>query len=404
MSSEDLTLRVRASLAKAKAENDGGASGEGALSRIASAFGAKKSAPEPGASPRDLIAEGRIAAVSVSPAGVAKVTLNAEGLSPDDAAALGRLAEAAAARVEGVARAVVVGGPQAAPRTAPPRSIARSMGGHDNPLGVPAGAQSAKQERIAAGAHALKDVGRVIAVASGKGGVGKSTVALYLALALSARGLKTGLLDADIYGPSLPTLTGWRAGDKPEMNDGRIQPVNAFGLKTMSIGYLVDDAKALAWRGPMVMGATRQMLSDVEWGALDVLIIDTPPGTGDVHLTMAREKRGDRALLDAAIVVTTPQPLARADVARGLQFFEAVGVRVLGVTQNMAFMETPDGARVYPFGAPEETSPDDAAPPLLAELPVDPALARLGVAPPDVDALPASVKAAFEALADAAMR
>ncbi len=413
MNAEDLTISVRASLASAPArtENDAPADGDaseggGALSRIAAALGARRTAEDkdgkeldaPAVGSRDLVAEGRIAGVTVSPSGVAKVTLNADGLSPDEASALAKAAQAATERVKGVARAVIVGGPRDGPNTAPSKAMANR---HANPLGLRAESQKgAKEERIAAGAEALKDVGRVIAVASGKGGVGKSTVALYLALALSARGLKVGLLDADIYGPSLPTFVGWPSGEKPPLKDGRIQPVEAFGLKTMSIGYLVDDAKALAWRGPMVMGATRQLLSDVDWGALDVLVVDTPPGTGDVHLTMAREKRGPRPLLDAAIVVTTPQPLARADVARGLQFFEAVGAPVLGLVRNMAFMETAEGARVHPFGeaAPQTDVPD--APPLLAELPLTPALASLGAAPPDLGAAPAPVRAAFDALAD----
>lgn len=386
MANEDLTIRVRDALRRAaasKAPSASGGRGGSPLSTLRQALSGREAAT------RDLVSEGVIADVSVSPSGVARVTLATDSLAPDAAAAIATAAQAAVEAVSGVSRAVIVGGPASASRTMP------RTGGHDDPLGL----ANAKKARIDAGADALAETGKVIAVASGKGGVGKSTVALHLALALKARGRRVGLLDADIYGPSLPTLVGWRAGDKPSTSGGAIEPVEAFGLRTMSIGYLVDAQKALAWRGPMVMGATRQLLQDVAWGPLDALIIDTPPGTGDVHLTLARAKRGARPLLDGAIVVTTPQPLAEADVARGLQFFDATGVPVIGLVRNMSFMNGADGARTFPFGEARPPAPGGA--PLIGELPIDPALGALGMGPIDHEALPAPIKDQFQRLADA---
>ncbi|MEM6536951.1 MAG: P-loop NTPase [Pseudomonadota bacterium] len=338
---------------------------------------------------------GWLDSLSVSPSGVVKLTLASDGMLPDQAASLARLVEACLSNIEEVARTVVVGAPPTGSNVAPPKMAAKG-GGHDNPLGL----KAKKEARIAEGASRLADVKHVIAVASGKGGVGKSTVALYLALALKAQGHKVGLLDADIYGPSLPAIAKRDASQKPELIDGVIQPVEAFGLKTMSIGYLVDSGKALAWRGPMVMGATRQLINDVDWSGLDVLVIDTPPGTGDVHLTLARTKRGAHPLLDFAIVVTTPQSLAIADVERGLQFFDAVGVPVVGQIMNMAFVDT-DSGKLFPYGEPID---NPGAPMTLLSLPLDPSLATLGSTDPSFSALPEDIKRGFEGLAKSMIR
>jgi ATP-binding protein involved in chromosome partitioning len=181
----------------------------------------------------------------------------------------------------------------------------------------------------------IPGVGAVIAVASGKGGVGKSTTALNLALGLRDLGLRVGLLDADIYGPSVPRLTGIR--EKPQLNDERkMIPLQRFGLAIMSIGFLVEEETAMIWRGPMVMSAVTQMLRDVAWGALDVLVVDMPPGTGDAQLTLAQN-----VPLKGAIIISTPQDLSLIDARRGLAMFTKVNVPVLGIIENMSYFRCP---------------------------------------------------------------
>ncbi|KAB0265317.1 Mrp/NBP35 family ATP-binding protein [Microvirga brassicacearum] len=176
----------------------------------------------------------------------------------------------------------------------------------------------------------IPGVGHVIAVASGKGGVGKSTTAVNLALGLHSLGLRVGLLDADIYGPSVPKLLGIHG--KPKLLEGRIlEPMEAYGLKVMSIGFLVDEEAAMIWRGPMVMSAITQMLREVAWGDLDVLVVDMPPGTGDAQLTMAQATP-----LAGAIIVSTPQDLALIDARRGVSMFRRVEIPILGIVENMA--------------------------------------------------------------------
>lgn len=181
----------------------------------------------------------------------------------------------------------------------------------------------------------IPGVAAVIAVASGKGGVGKSTTALNLALGLRDLGLKVGLLDADIYGPSVPRLTGLR--QKPELDGERkMIPLRRFGLAIMSIGFLVEEETAMIWRGPMVMSAVTQMLRDVAWGTLDVLVVDMPPGTGDAQLTLAQN-----VPLKGAVIVSTPQDLSLIDARRGLAMFKKVNVPVLGIVENMSYFQCP---------------------------------------------------------------
>ncbi|WJR75801.1 P-loop NTPase [Bradyrhizobium sp. NP1] len=191
----------------------------------------------------------------------------------------------------------------------------------------------------------IPGVSAVIAVASGKGGVGKSTTALNLALGLRDLGLKVGLLDADIYGPSVPRLTGIR--EKPELNDAKkMIPIERFGLAIMSIGFLVEEDTAMIWRGPMVMSAITQMLRDVAWGTLDVLVVDMPPGTGDAQLTLAQN-----VPLKGAVIVSTPQDLSLIDARRGLAMFKKVNVPVLGIVENMSYFQCPHcGTRSDIFG------------------------------------------------------
>jgi len=181
------------------------------------------------------------------------------------------------------------------------------------------------------GLKPLDGVSNLIAVASGKGGVGKSTVASNLALALVLEGARVGMLDADIYGPSQPRILGL-LGQRPETTDGKtLEPLQAHGLKTMSIGFLVDDQQPVAWRGPMVTSALNQLLTQTHWGELDYLIIDMPPGTGDIQLTLVQ-----RVPVSGAVIVTTPQEIALADARKGLEMFQKVNVPVLGIVENMS--------------------------------------------------------------------
>lgn len=191
----------------------------------------------------------------------------------------------------------------------------------------------------------IPGIASIIAVASGKGGVGKSTTALNLALGLRDLGLKVGLLDADIYGPSIPRLTGLR--EKPALDDHKkMIPLQRYGLTIMSIGFLVEEDTAMIWRGPMVMSAVTQMLREVAWGTLDVLVVDMPPGTGDVQLTLAQN-----VPIKGAVIVSTPQDLSLIDARRGLAMFRKVNVPVLGIIENMSYFQCPHcGTRSDIFG------------------------------------------------------
>ena len=201
-------------------------------------------------------------------------------------------------------------------------------------------------------AKGIAGVKAIIAVASGKGGVGKSTVAVNLALGLSKLGLKTGLLDADIYGPSVPRLLA--ITEKPRSDGKMLKPIERFGLKAMSIGFLVNEDTPMIWRGPMVMSALTQMLGDVEWGELDVLVVDMPPGTGDAQLTLAQ-----RVPLKGAIIVSTPQDLALIDARKGLAMFKTTAVPVLGIVENMSTFFCPHcgkESQIFGHGGARETA------------------------------------------------
>jgi ATP-binding protein involved in chromosome partitioning len=240
---------------------------------------------------------------------------------------------------------------------------ARPQPAPDRPVGPRAAAA-----RTRAGVPGVK---HIVAVASGKGGVGKSTVACNLALALARQGLRVGLLDADIYGPSVPKLLALT--DKPEVIPGRriLRPLVAHGVKVMSIGFLVDEQAAMIWRGPMVMSAIQQMLREVEWGELDILVVDMPPGTGDAQLTMAQN-----AALAGAVIVSTPQDLALIDARRGVAMFHRVEVPILGIVENMSTFICPHcGGRSDIFGHGGARHEADAlGVPFLGEVPLTMAL------------------------------
>jgi ATP-binding protein involved in chromosome partitioning len=242
----------------------------------------------------------------------------------------------------------------------------------------------------------LPGVKKIVAVASGKGGVGKSTVAVNLAVALAQAGLKVGLLDADIYGPSVPRMLGEAA--QPEVRGGRIMPITAWGLKIMSMGFLVPEDKALIWRGPMVMGAINQMLGQVEWGELDMLVVDMPPGTGDAQLTLAQ-----KAKPHGAVIVSTPQDISLLDARRGIKMFEQVHVPVLGIVENMSFFCCPNcGHRAEIFGhGGARAEAERLSVPFLGEIPLQLAIRESGDAgtPITAAAPEGEIAAAFRALA-----
>jgi ATP-binding protein involved in chromosome partitioning len=223
-------------------------------------------------------------------------------------------------------------------------------------------------------AEVLPGVRNTLAVASGKGGVGKSTVAINLALSLAKTGAAVGVLDADVYGPSLPLLTGVHG--RPRAEERRIHPHQAAGLKLMSMGFFIDDNSPVIWRGPMVHGLIRQFLTDVHWGALDYLVIDMPPGTGDAALTLTQ-----MAPLSGAVIVTTANDLSLIDARKGLKMFEKVNVPVLGIIENMSYFTPPDlpdrKYRIFGQGGGERTAKELGVD-FLGEVPIDPRIVEGG--------------------------
>jgi ATP-binding protein involved in chromosome partitioning len=229
------------------------------------------------------------------------------------------------------------------------------------PPGTPPGGPAAP------GPAGIPGVQAIIAVASGKGGVGKSTTAVNLALALRDLGLKVGILDADIYGPSMPKLLAIR--ERPQTIGGnRLRPIERFGMPVMSIGFLIEEETPMIWRGPMVMSALTQMLREVEWGTLDVMVVDMPPGTGDAQLTMAQQ-----VPLKGAVIVSTPQDLALIDARRGIAMFRRVNVPVLGIVENMSMFICPQcGAQSDIFGhGGARREAERLGVPFLGEVPLD---------------------------------
>lgn len=298
-----------------------------------------------------------------------------------------------------LAKAVVAhAGRRPAVHTATGESI-RMQGLHDLHRPMPAQPPSSQPQSAPA---PLPGVKHIIAIASGKGGVGKSTVTANLALALLAQGLRVGVLDADIYGPSQPILLGVR-GERPLSHDGQHgEPVMAHGLQTMSVGFLVDEAEPMIWRGPMVTQGLHKLLFDTRWDALDFLLIDLPPGTGDVQLSLAQ-----RIPITGAIIITTPQELALVDARKGLKMFEKVSIPVLGIVENMATHVCSHCGQhedVFGSGGGQRLA-DECDVPLLGRLPLDGSIrAHADGGTPSVVAEPQGTAAqAYLAVADAVL-
>ncbi|MBV7257632.1 Mrp/NBP35 family ATP-binding protein [Pacificimonas sp. WHA3] len=288
----------------------------------------------------DVIASGRVSGVMIR-GGQAGYVLDTGGLSQGDVAALKSALDQAAPG----ARVITTSEMKAAPK--------KAAAPHDVP------------------AAKLENVGRIIAVASGKGGVGKSTISANLAVALAQAGERVGLLDADIYGPSVPMLLGLEG--RAEGVQGRIQPMHAHGIKALSIAALTKPGQAVIWRGPMAAAAMIQMLTDADWGELDTLIIDMPPGTGDIQLSLAQKIAGAEA-----VIVSTPQDLALIDAEKAIAMFGKVGIPVLGIVENMSTFVCPAcGAAtdIFGHGGAEETSKARGVP-FLGAVPLTMALRK----------------------------
>jgi ATP-binding protein involved in chromosome partitioning len=286
------------------------------------------------ASGRDIVSAGLVEAINLRD-GLVQVTLLTDRAHAAAMEPVRRAVEALLGRQPGITNATAILTAHKAPS---PTSTPSSRQGNPPPQGGHAHGPAAKAPLL------LPEVKAIVAVASGKGGVGKSTVAVNLAVSLAKQGHRTGLLDADIYGPSLPRMLGVQR--KPEVRDDKMIPLQAWGLSCMSIGFLVDEETPMIWRGPMVMGALEQMMGQVSWGPLDVLVVDMPPGTGDAQLTMAQ-----RVSLTGAVIVSTPQDIALLDARRGVKMFEKTRVPVLGLVENMSFFCCPNcGHRTDIFG------------------------------------------------------
>jgi ATP-binding protein involved in chromosome partitioning len=347
---------------------------------------------------KGLVAAGLVEAAAVSPSGDILVTL---AINPADAAAAGSwrdMAEVALKTLKNRGKVTVVLTAQTEPAQAEGTTrVRRGARLSDAAMAQSTPGQASSRSSLAR----IEGVTAIIAVASAKGGVGKSTVAVNLAVALAQAGLRTGLLDIDIYGPSLPTMLGTLGAEPATGANKKLLPVEAHGLKTMSIGYMVDADAPMVWRGPIVTSAIRQMLNDVDWAPLDVLIMDTPPGTGEAQLALAQS-----VPLDGAVIVSTPQEVALADVRRGVAMFAKTHVPVLGIIENMAWLEQQDGSKLFVFGeGGAKRTAEALGVRFLGELPLDMAVRSAGDAGvPVVAGQPESPSAqAFTAMAAAIM-
>lgn len=330
-----------------------------------------------------MVASGRVSGVTADDEGVVRFAVQ---LQPDDPGSLVREIRAAAEAVEGVASVKVnVQLPQSG-------ASAPSGGGGIKPGSVPA---PTPRPGI------LSDTEHVIAVSSGKGGVGKSMVSANLAVALARRGLRVGLMDADIYGPNIPLMFGEARRPRVvgEKGSEQIEPLEAHGVKLMSLGFLLEKEQPAIMRGPLISGILKQFLEQVAWGPLDVMIVDMPPGTGDAQLSLVQTID-----LDGAVMVTTPQEVATGDVRRGIKMFERVNTRVLGIVENMSGFICPNCETVHEiFGQGGGAAlAEEMGLPLLGQVPLDPAVRDAGDrGTPTVAAFPESAAArSLDAIAE----
>ena len=338
----------------------------------------------------DVVSSGMVRDIATTTAGRVRLTLL---LSPDDDAELVRDVRQAVERLDGVSDVRVDvedasrAGTSSVPSTAPsprPPGTGRALPTLDqSPRPAPRPAAPTPV--------AYPNLGRIIAVSSGKGGVGKSTVTTNLAVAMGAAGLRVGILDADVYGPNIPRMMGVNA--PPPVVDNRIMPLEAFGVKVMSIGFMIERDQPAIWRGPIVMKIVTQFLRDVAWGTLDYLLVDMPPGTGDAQLSLVQA-----TAVAGAIIVTTPQEVSTGDALRGAKMFQHVGVPVVGIVENMSWIECAHcGERTALFGSGGGARlAAELGIPLLAEIPISPRIV------PDADAgLPIVVSDPDSAAAEA---
>jgi ATP-binding protein involved in chromosome partitioning len=319
----------------------------------------------------DLLSAGMIRDLTVTDEGRVTFTFL---LAPEDPATLVRSARSAVAAVPGVRKEEIK------INVTNPAGPAKAT--HGPPTGAPASAQMPPAPQP----MDQPNLGKIIAISSGKGGVGKSTVAANLAVALAQAGLQVGVMDADVYGPNIPRMFG--VFDRPPVVGGKIQPLEAHGVKLMSLGFLVERDAPAIWRGPIIMKIVNQFLRDVEWGHLDYFIVDLPPGTGDAQLSLVQATH-----VAGALIVTTPQEVAVGDALRGAKMFEKVGVPIIGVVENMSGFTDPETGRrfeLFSSGGGQRLA-DEIAAPLLGSVPLQPQLAALADAgQPILIAQPAS--------------
>ncbi len=301
----------------------------------------------------DLLSAGMIRDLVVGDDGAVSFTFL---LAPDDPATLVRQARGALQEIEGVRRDAI--------KIAVTTPAGPAKATHGPPAGGEAGPPPPAPE--------MPDLGRIIAISSGKGGVGKSTVSANLAVALAASGRRVGLMDADVYGPNIPRMFG--VSERPPVIGGKIQPLEAYGVRLMSLGFLVERDTPAIWRGPIIMKIVQQFLRDVEWGPLDYFLVDLPPGTGDAQLSLVQATH-----VSGALIVTTPQEMAVGDALRGARMFERVGVPVLGIVENMSgFVDPETGRRLELFSSGGgRRLADELGVDLLGSVPLQPRLAEL---------------------------